>query len=91
MESLISLLVLIITCFVFSDSDLVSVLMMTMFGNLISFKDLVRSLKVSQLSAPFPHIPTGAMRINYDQRIRFWIGHKNSAFSDIHCSSTKIF
>ena len=39
-----------------ADSDLVSVLMMTMFGNLISFKDLVRSLKVSQLSTPSPHI-----------------------------------
>ena len=40
-----------------ADSDLVSILMMTMFGNLISFKDLVRSLKVSQLSTPSPHIP----------------------------------
>lgn len=46
-----------------ADSDLVSVLMMTMFGNLISFKDLVRSLKVSQLSTPSPHIP----RSNFNQ------------------------
>ena len=46
-----------------ADSDLVSVLMMTMFGNLISFKDLVRSLKVSQLSTPSPHIPRSNLNL----------------------------
>ena len=86
-------MILIITCLVFSVRLTVTWLVSWWWPCLETWSVLKIWLEVWKCPSCLHHplIFPGATRINYDQGIRFWIGHKNSTFSDIHCSSTKIF
>ena len=81
------------SCFVFSVSLTVTWLVSWWWPCLETWSVLKIWLEVWKCPSCLHHrlIFPGATWINYYQRIRFWIEHKNSTFSDIHCSSTKIF